>query len=73
MQVELEARTQDPGTTLRAPTVEAGFSPTCRDTCFADLKLKIWDKKSDGSQGNVSLSSPWHHCFAFLPRILHAF
>lgn len=55
MQVELEARTQDPGTTLRAPTADTGFSPTCRDTCFADLKLTIWDRKSDGSQGNVSL------------------
>lgn len=53
--VELKARTQDPGTTLRAPTADAGFSPTCRDTCFADLKLTIWDRKSDGSQGNVIL------------------
>lgn len=53
-QVELEAATKDPGTTLRAPTVEAGLAPTCKDTCFAELRLRIWDRKSDGGPGNVS-------------------
>ncbi|KAI5669299.1 hypothetical protein M9H77_19152 [Catharanthus roseus] len=53
--VELEAATKDPGTTLRAPTVEAGLAPTCKDTCFAELRLRIWDRKSDGGPGNVIL------------------
>ncbi|MFS7962640.1 putative tocopherol cyclase [Helianthus anomalus] len=44
--VELEASTKDPGTTLRAPTTEAGFAPACKDTCFAHLTLKLWEKGS---------------------------
>ncbi|GKE44584.1 tocopherol cyclase, partial [Tanacetum coccineum] len=51
--VELEASTKDPGTTLRAPSIEAGLAPMCKDTCFADLTLKIWEKCSDGSKGKV--------------------
>ncbi|KAK8550461.1 hypothetical protein V6N13_118978 [Hibiscus sabdariffa] len=47
--VELEATTDDPGTTLRAPTKEAGLSPACKDTCFGNLSLKIWEKKYGGS------------------------
>lgn len=42
--IELEASTKDPGTTLRAPTTEAGFAAACKDTCTADLTLKIWEK-----------------------------
>ncbi|KAL8226676.1 hypothetical protein R6Q57_016508 [Mikania cordata] len=48
--VELEASTKDPGTTLRAPTTEAGLAPACKDTCFANLTLKLWEKGSDGSK-----------------------
>ncbi|XP_071694632.1 tocopherol cyclase, chloroplastic-like [Rutidosis leptorrhynchoides] len=53
--VELEASTKDPGTTLRAPTTEAGFAPACKDTCFGDLTLKLWEKGSDGSKGKLIL------------------
>ncbi|XP_031101652.1 tocopherol cyclase, chloroplastic [Ipomoea triloba] len=53
--VELEARTSDPGTTLRAPTQEMGLAPVCRDTCYADLRLKLWERRYDGSKGKVIL------------------
>ncbi|KAL0394072.1 UNVERIFIED_CONTAM: Tocopherol cyclase, chloroplastic [Sesamum latifolium] len=49
--VELEATTKDPGTTLRAPTTEAGLAPVCKDTCFADLRLRLWERRYDGSEG----------------------
>lgn len=55
MQVELVATTKDVGTTLRAPTSEAGLSPACKDTCFADLSLRLWEKRYDGSEGKVLL------------------
>ncbi|KAK4798587.1 hypothetical protein SAY86_030913 [Trapa natans] len=54
--VELEATTEDPGTTLRAPTAEAGLAPACKDTCFGELKLQIWEKRYDGSKGKVILN-----------------
>ncbi|XP_024023854.1 tocopherol cyclase, chloroplastic [Morus notabilis] len=53
--VELEATTQHSGTTLRAPTSEAGLAPVCKDTCFAVLKLQIWERKFDGSKGKIIL------------------
>ncbi|KAK4419970.1 putative tocopherol cyclase, chloroplastic [Sesamum alatum] len=53
--VELEATTKDPGTTLRAPTTEAGLAPVCKDTCFADLRLRLWERRYDGSEGKVIL------------------
>ncbi|GAB2275716.1 Probable tocopherol cyclase, chloroplastic [Dionaea muscipula] len=53
--VELEAVTEDPGTTLRAPTVEAGLAPACKDTCNAILKLQMWERRSDGGKGKVIL------------------
>ncbi|KAM2544478.1 hypothetical protein FF1_016951 [Malus domestica] len=53
--VELEATTEDPGTTLRAPTSEAGLAPACKDTCFGDLKLKMWERRYDGSKGKMIL------------------
>ncbi|KAI4337489.1 hypothetical protein L6164_015899 [Bauhinia variegata] len=53
--VELEATTDDPGTTLRAPTAEAGFSQACKDTCFGMLKLQIWERRYDGSKGKIIL------------------
>ncbi|GAV88689.1 Tocopherol_cycl domain-containing protein [Cephalotus follicularis] len=52
---ELEAKTSDPGTPLRAPTAEAGFSPACKDTCFGELRLQIWERRSDGNKGKVIL------------------
>lgn len=55
MQVELVATTTEPGTTLRAPTVEAGLAPACKDTCTAELRLQLWERRSDGSKGKVSL------------------
>ncbi|KAK9098929.1 hypothetical protein Syun_025974 [Stephania yunnanensis] len=53
--VELEATTRDSGTTLRAPTMEAGLAPACKDTCFGELRLQIWEKRYDGSKGKVVL------------------
>ncbi|GMH10804.1 hypothetical protein Nepgr_012645 [Nepenthes gracilis] len=53
--VELEATTEDPGTTLRAPTREAGLAPACKDTCYGLLKLQMWERRSDGSKGKVIL------------------
>ncbi|KAE8718874.1 hypothetical protein F3Y22_tig00109987pilonHSYRG00146 [Hibiscus syriacus] len=44
------------GTTLRAPTVEAGLAPACKDTCSGDLTLKIWEKNAGGSKGKVHVS-----------------
>lgn len=51
--MELEATTKDPGTTLRAPTMEAGLAPACKDTCFGDLRLRLWERRYDGSKGKV--------------------
>lgn len=53
--VELEATTRDPGTALRAPTTEEGLVPACKDTCFGDLKLQMWEKRYDGSKGKLIL------------------
>ncbi|CAI9093513.1 OLC1v1029023C1 [Oldenlandia corymbosa var. corymbosa] len=53
--VELVATTTEPGTTLRAPTVEAGLAPACKDTCTAELRLQLWERRSDGSKGNIIL------------------
>ncbi|KAL6532965.1 Tocopherol cyclase, chloroplastic [Orobanche gracilis] len=53
--VELEAKTDDPGTPLRAPTSEAGLSQACKDTCFGILTLKIWERRCDGSNGKIIL------------------
>lgn len=55
-QVELEATTEDPGTTLRAPTSEAGLAPACKDSCFGVLKLQMWERRSDGSKGKVKIA-----------------
>lgn len=52
-QVELEATTKDPGTTLRAPTAEAGLVPACKDSCFGELRLRMWERRYDGSKGKV--------------------
>ena len=57
MQVELEATTEDPGATLRAPTSEAGLAPACKDTCFGDLRLQLWERRYDGTKGKVGLVS----------------
>ncbi|KAL3819014.1 hypothetical protein ACJIZ3_004919 [Penstemon smallii] len=53
--VELEATATDPGTTLRAPTFESGLAPACRDTCFASLRMRLWEKRYDGTEGKVIL------------------
>ncbi|XP_042469545.1 tocopherol cyclase, chloroplastic-like isoform X2 [Zingiber officinale] len=53
--VELQATTTDPGTPLRAPTIEAGLVVACRDTCFGDLKLQLWERNFDGSKGKLIL------------------
>ncbi|XP_073285301.1 probable tocopherol cyclase, chloroplastic isoform X1 [Primulina huaijiensis] len=53
--VALEATTKEPDTILRAPTSDAGFAPACRDTCFAHLRLRLWEKRYDGIEGKVIL------------------
>ncbi|KAG8375575.1 hypothetical protein BUALT_Bualt10G0114800 [Buddleja alternifolia] len=53
--IELEATTKDSGTTLRAPTSEAGLAPACKDTCFGDLRLRLWERRFDGTEGKVIL------------------
>ncbi|XP_078176751.1 tocopherol cyclase, chloroplast / vitamin E deficient 1 (VTE1) / sucrose export defective 1 (SXD1) [Carex rostrata] len=53
--VEIEATSKEPGTPLRAPTMEAGLVPACKDTCYGDLKLQLWEKKYDGGKGKVIL------------------
>lgn len=55
--VELEARTEEPGTPLRAPTIENGLVPACKDSCYGDLKLQLWEKRFDGSKGKLILSA----------------
>lgn len=54
--MELETTTTEAGSPLRAPTMEAGLAPACKDTCFGDLKLRLWEKRNDGSKGQVPIS-----------------
>lgn len=65
MQVELEATTEDSGIALRAPTTEAGFVPACRDTCSGALRLRIWERNFDGSNGKVQHSDFFVSFFVF--------
>lgn len=53
--MELEARTNEAGTPLRAPTTEAGLATACRDSCYGELKLQIWERLYDGSKGKVCM------------------
>ncbi|XP_031256611.1 tocopherol cyclase, chloroplastic-like [Pistacia vera] len=53
--VELKATTTDPGTPIRAPTAEAGFATVCKDSCSGQLRLQIWERRSDGTKGKVIL------------------
>ncbi|KAH9761159.1 Tocopherol cyclase [Citrus sinensis] len=53
--VELKATTKYPGTTLRAPTSEAGLAPACKDTCFGELTLQLWERRYDGTKGKMIL------------------
>lgn len=55
-QVDVEGTTKEPGTPLRAPTMESGLVTACKDTCYGDLKLQLWEKKYDGSKGKVRLA-----------------
>ncbi|KAK3212963.1 hypothetical protein Dsin_017669 [Dipteronia sinensis] len=53
--VELTATTKDPGTTLRAPTSEAGLASACKDTCYGELRLQMWEQRYDGTKGKLIL------------------
>ncbi|KAG0493948.1 hypothetical protein HPP92_004942 [Vanilla planifolia] len=53
--VQLEAITEEPGTPLRAPTIEAGLVTACNDTCHGDLTMQLWEKRSDGGKGKLIL------------------
>lgn len=55
-EVELEATAKEPGTTLKAPTDEAGLAPFCKDTFSGNLKLEIWERTPAGVRGKVILS-----------------
>lgn len=55
----MEVTTKDPGTPLRAPTSEAGFTPACKDTCFGDLRLRLWERRYDGTEGKVLILGPF--------------
>ncbi|WVZ76900.1 hypothetical protein U9M48_024819 [Paspalum notatum var. saurae] len=55
--VEIEATTTELGTTLRAPTIEAGLVPACKDTCYGDLRIQLWKKKQDGAKGEMILDA----------------
>lgn len=55
--VELEATTREPGTPLRAPTIEGGLVTACQDTCYGDLKLQMWERRYDGSKGKLILDA----------------
>ena len=55
VQVELTATTKDPGTALRAPTSEAGLASACKDTCYGELRLQIWERRYDGTKGKVGV------------------
>lgn len=63
-QVELEATTREPGTPLRAPTMEAGLVTACKDTCLGDVRLQLWEKRYDGSKGKASV------CFSTIKMVL---
>ncbi|CAN6456556.1 unnamed protein product [Victoria cruziana] len=53
--VELEGTTRAPGTVLRAPTIEAGLVPYCKDTCLGRIRLQLWEKAYNGTKGKVIL------------------
>lgn len=69
-QVELEATTKELGTTLRAPTSEAGLAPACKDTCFGELRLQLWERKYDGSKGKVHYFSYFRYFFRLAGWVL---
>ncbi|XP_017255764.1 probable tocopherol cyclase, chloroplastic [Daucus carota subsp. sativus] len=84
--IELEATTQYSGTPLRAPTTESGFAPACKDTCWGDLTLKMWERSSNGSKGKLILDTtsnmaavevgggPWFNSWkgrTFTPEVLN--
>nr|CAD1824751.1 unnamed protein product [Ananas comosus var. bracteatus] len=58
--VEVEATAKEPGTPLRAPTKEGGLVTACKDTCFGDLRLQIWERSNDVASrpGSEQKASP---------------
>lgn len=60
-EVSLEATTDTPGCTLRAPTADMGLAPFCKDTFAGKLKLKIWERRS-GIRGQVILDAASDMC-----------
>lgn len=63
--MELEARTNEAGTPLRAPTSEAGLATACKDSCYGELKLQIWERRYDGSKGKVCV----YKCITVVKRL----
>lgn len=69
-QVEVEVTTKDPGTPLRAPTSESGFTPACKDTCFGDLRMRLWERRYNGTEGKVYFGSHSHVVSHFQIHVL---
>ncbi|KAG6545849.1 hypothetical protein Mapa_012810 [Marchantia paleacea] len=47
--VKLEATSDVPGVTLRAPTAESGLAPLCKDTFYGKLRLQLWERSIRGA------------------------
>jgi len=47
---EVEATCTEPGTRLRAPTINMGLAPLCTDSFFGDVTVRYWRKGPDGQR-----------------------
>ncbi|KAL2631964.1 hypothetical protein R1flu_016650 [Riccia fluitans] len=47
--VKLEATSDVPGVTLRAPTADQGLAPLCKDTFYGKLRLQLWERSVSGA------------------------
>ena len=52
---EVEATCKEPGTRLRAPTVNMGLAPLCTDSFFGNVTVRYWRKGPDGQRLSDSL------------------
>ena len=48
--VEVEATCAQPGTRLRAPTLDSGLTPFCTDSFSGELTVRIWQKGPAGGR-----------------------
>ncbi len=47
---EVEASCKEPGTRLRAPTLNMGLAPLCTDSFFGNVTVRYWRKGPDGQR-----------------------